>query len=127
MSDIEDRADVEQLINHFYERVFQDDLILTFFTEVVSLNRDVHLPILYDFWESLLFGKVKYKGNPMFKHIELHRKKSLKTIHFNRWLNLWEQSVHQNFEGPIAEKAIDKAKELGILMQLKIKQASEKG
>ena len=52
--DIENRQDIELLLNRFYEKVFKDDLIGRFFTEVVPLNLETHLPIIADFWESVL-------------------------------------------------------------------------
>ena len=36
--DIENRADLERLLEVFYKKVFKDDLISHFFIEVVPLN-----------------------------------------------------------------------------------------
>jgi hemoglobin len=40
--DIENRQDIELLLNRFYEKVFKDDLIGRFFTEVVPLNLETY-------------------------------------------------------------------------------------
>lgn len=120
MKDIRNRKDIEFLIDEFYKLILQDDLISVFFTEIVQLKWEVHIPIMYDFWESTLFGVAKYNGNPMVKHIFLNDKKQLKAIHFERWLSLWETSIKKNFKGDKADEAIKRARMIGDLMQLKI-------
>lgn len=122
MKEISNRADVEFLVNQFYEKVIADDAIGFFFTDVITLDWKKHIPVMYDFWETTLFGVAKYKGNPMLKHIELHTKKALKAEHFSRWLKLWEQTIKENFQGNIAEQAIKKAIQIGVLMKFKIEQ-----
>lgn len=53
--DIEDRKDIELLINSFYDKVKQDAIIGSFFTEVVQVNWEKHLPVMYNFWENIVF------------------------------------------------------------------------
>jgi len=120
MKEITGRPEVELLVDKFYEKVVQDDLIGFFFTDVVEIDWAKHKPVMYDFWESTLFGLAKYKGNPMLKHIELHKKEKLHSEHFNRWLDLWKETVSENFEGEVAEQAVQKASQIGGLMKYKI-------
>ncbi len=72
--DIEDRKDIELLINSFYDKVKQDAIIGSFFTEVVQVNWEKHLPVMYNFWENIVFQTGSYNGNPMDKHLELNKK-----------------------------------------------------
>ncbi|MEM7299216.1 MAG: group III truncated hemoglobin [Bacteroidota bacterium] len=120
LQDITSRNDIELLINRFYEQVLTDDVIGEFFTEIVELDWKVHIPIMYDFWETILLGNIRYKGNPMLKHIDLNRKKELEAIHFEQWLRLWEHTVRSHFEGPNAEEAINRAQQIAGLMKHKI-------
>lgn len=120
MKDIENREDIQNLVDSFYEDVLKDDLIGHFFTEVVAVNWERHLPVMYDFWESVILSAGAYSGNPIIKHIDLHLKFSLKPKHFDRWLSLWANTVNRLFEGPMAESAVSKAKQLAQLIQLKI-------
>ncbi|MCB0644254.1 MAG: group III truncated hemoglobin [Phaeodactylibacter sp.] len=122
MPDIHDRKDVVYLVDQFYKQVVVDEEIGVFFTEVVQLTWEKHMPVMYDFWESTLFGKALYKGNPMLKHIDLHGKMALTKAHFERWLSLWTATVQQHFEGPNAEAALSKAQQIAALMQYKIEQ-----
>ncbi len=118
--DIASRADIEILIDAFYAKAIKDDTIGYFFTDVVQISFEEHLPRIYAFWESLLFGKAFYKGNPMLKHIQLHQKAALDKVHFETWLFLFSETIDTHFEGAIAEKARHKAKDIANLMQYKI-------
>jgi hemoglobin len=122
LKEIQTREDVELLIDEFYKLATKDELIGYFFTEVVKLEWEKHIPVMYDFWETILLDNIKYKGNPMLKHIEMSKKESMKPEHFERWLSLWEFTVQENFNGRKAEEAISRAKQIGGLMQLKVSQ-----
>ncbi len=63
--DIENRKDIEQLINRFYDKVKQDNMIGFIFNDVAKVNWQKHLPVMYDFWENIIFLSNKYAGNPM--------------------------------------------------------------
>lgn len=125
MKDIQSREDIIFLIDEFYTQVIEDDLIGHFFTRVVEIDWDKHKPVMYDFWETTLLGKMKYKGNPMLKHLEINKKESMKPEHFDRWLMIWETTTTQNFSGEKAEEAVKRAKQIGGLMKFKVQQQAE--
>lgn len=122
MKEIKSRTDIELLINKFYEKIVEDDLIGFFFKKVIKLDWSKHIPVMYDFWETTLLGVAKYKGNPMKIHIDLHMKEKLKPEHFDRWLEIWEETIKENFDGDKSEQAIKKAIQIGMLMKFKIEQ-----
>jgi len=124
LKDIENSQDIKLLVDEFYKEVVNDDLIGHYFSKVIPLDLEIHLPVMYNFWETTLLGNIKYKGNPMVKHIELSRKERLNPEHFERWLFLWVNSVKENFEGPKAEEAIQRAKLIADLMKFKVQQHS---
>ncbi len=97
LKDIQNRSDIEFLIDEFYKQVIHDDLIGHFFTKVIQLDWAKHIPIMYDFWETILLGNMKYKGNPMVKHLELSKKEALKPKHFERWLALCKKYTKCQF------------------------------
>ncbi|WP_424964213.1 group III truncated hemoglobin [Ekhidna sp.] len=123
MSDITNRKDIELLVDAFYEQVIVDESIGEFFTEVVKLDWEVHIPIMYNFWETILLDNMVYKGNPMLKHIQLSQKRMLEPHHFERWLELWEATIKNHFEGLKAEEAISRAKQIASLMKYKVENA----
>ncbi|WP_297707476.1 group III truncated hemoglobin [uncultured Eudoraea sp.] len=119
MKDIENRKDIEHLVNEFYAKVLKDEEIGFFFNEIVHIDWKKHFPIMYDFWETILFDTMKYKGNPMTKHIVLSKKEPMTSEHFERWLLLWNQTVNENFTGDRASEAIKRAKMIADLMKYK--------
>lgn len=126
MEDIAGRSDIEMVVRSFYEVAMADSSIGHFFTKVVALDLELHLPRIVDFWESVLFGVGKYQGNPVRKHIDLHHISVLQPQHFERWLEIWTDTIIALYSGPKADEAIAKAQMMADLMMYKIK-ASEEG
>lgn len=121
--DIKDRKDIELLINSFYDKVKQDTIIGFFFTDVVQVNWEKHLPVMYDFWENIVFQTGSYNGNPMDKHLELNKKSLITMEHFQRWVLLFNETVEELFSGAKAEFIKQRALSIATVMQIKILQS----
>jgi hemoglobin len=119
-TDIENRADVEHLINTFYDKVKQDNVIGFIFNDVAKVNWEKHLPVMYDFWENIIFYTNTYSGNPMKVHMHLSQRTPLTREHFQRWLQLFTETVDELFEGGKANIAKEKAISIATIMQAKI-------
>lgn len=126
MKDLKNRTDIEELVNHFYNKVQKDQTIGFIFNEIAKINWKIHLPKMYDFWDSVLFSTAVFKGNPMQKHIILSDLTQMNEIQFSTWVNLWEQSVDDLFVGNNANEIKNKAKNIAQLMQIKITQYHSK-
>lgn len=96
MSDVLTRADIAAVISDFYRKATRDPLIGYLFD---GLDLEAHLPVMHDFWENILFRSGAYKGGMMYKHLLLNARKPLQTTHFERWLELFTQTVDQHFAG----------------------------
>ena len=120
MKKLETRADIELLVNRFYEKVADDEKIGFFFNDVAKVSWDKHLPKMYSFWETLLFGQISYKGNPMAMHFPINEKVAIEKHHFELWIKLWTETVEENFAGEMAETAIYKATNIANLMSHKM-------
>ena len=105
MNDIADRQDISDLIVSFYGRAFQDSLLGPVFVDVAHLDLATHLPIMCDFWETVLFRAGTYKRNALRVHTVLHQKSPLTSEHFSRWLELWTGTVDDMFIGEKADLA----------------------
>ncbi len=103
--DLENRDDVRALIVEFYRRAFADPLIGPIFTDVAKLDLDHHLPIMCDFWQTVLFRAGLYRRNALQVHMALNARFPLESQHFDRWLTLWTQTVDDLFAGEAAELA----------------------
>jgi len=106
----------------FYERMMVDDVIGYIFTHYAKINLDEHLPILSDFWETILFEKPVYKRGPkaMNVHIDLAKQVPLRKQHFTRWLYLFHSTVDELFSGELALKAKERASSIADTMQKRI-------
>jgi len=118
--DIENREDVKLLINAFYDKVKQNDKIGYIFNDIAKVNWKKHLPVMYDFWESILFFTASYTGNPMTVHGVLHQSANFTAEHFNVWLKLFTSTVNELFEGEKAELAKQRAISIATVMQTKL-------
>lgn len=121
--DIETRADIEKLIIDFYEKVKVDTTIGFIFTGVIPINWAHHIPVIVDFWESILLDNPLYKKNAMEVHYDLNKKVPLQKEHFNSWLNLFTSTVDELFEGKIATVAKTRAKSIADVMLFKMSNA----
>jgi hemoglobin len=120
--DITGREDIDLLMNVFYEKLLKDDTINYIFTDVVKINIKTHIPVIADFWESILFNRNIYHNNPMKIHLDMHSKTPLLKHHFITWLDYFNSSVDELFEGEIALKAKQRALSIATTMQIKIAQ-----
>jgi len=123
MKDISDRSDIEKLVKKFYDKAMNDLIIGHIFQNHMSETLEKHLPIICDFWESILLENGKYKGNPILKHIDLSKRTDLGNFHFKQWIKLWEETINLMFEGALANQAKEKARLMKELMVIKIKQS----
>ena len=124
--DIINSADVQWLVNRFYDKIKDDKLVGFIFTGVVKVNWVKHLPVMYAFWENALFYTGGYSGNALKKHLNIHKALPLHKKYFVRWLRLFNETVDEYFEGVTATLAKQKAGNIATIIQVKIKQASAK-
>lgn len=118
--DITTRADIELLVNTFYGKVNNNQILSPIFNQIAQVDWPHHLPKMYSFWSSLLLGEQSYTGNPMMKHIDLSRQTEMDEIQFSTWLKLFTETVNELFVGEKAEEAKNRAANIARLMQHKI-------
>jgi len=118
--DIENRADIEQLVRSFYDKVKTDDTIGYIFNDIAKVNWEKHFPVMFDFWENVLFYTGGYNGNPLIIHQHINRVIPLKAEHFNQWNKLFTQTVDELFEGTNAMLAKQRALSISTVIQMKI-------
>ncbi|MBO0931835.1 group III truncated hemoglobin [Fibrella aquatilis] len=119
-TDITTRADIENLVETFYDQVFADKLLAPLFTVVAHVTLATHFPLMADFWETILFAKNRYHSNVILKHIELHSKQLLEPVHFEQWNSLFCLTVNALFTRPIAEAAKTRARTMSMVLQAKL-------
>lgn len=125
-SDIKTRDDVFLLVSTFYEKVRKNDTIGYFFNNAIK-NWDEHLDKLTTFWESNLFLKGKYLGDPLLAHAKVDRENNnaITELHFGIRLNLRYQTIDELFEGEYANMAENRARKMSTFLYLKIFEARQ--
>lgn len=114
--DILTLEDIRLLVDTFYGKVREDELIGSIFNERIQDRWPQHLAKMYTFWQTVLLGEHTYFGSPFPPHAKLPVEK----IHFERWLNLFLQTLDELFTGEIAKEAIWRANKMAIMFQYKI-------
>lgn len=118
--DIRNRDDIAELLTDFYGRAFGDNLLGPVFVDIAQMDLAEHLPIICDFWQTVLFHSSKYRRNALQPHLRLHAMAHLAPAHFERWLTLWHATVDDRHSGPKAELAKLQAARIACSMSRRV-------
>jgi hemoglobin len=75
---------------------------------------------MYGFWNNAIFYTGGYNGNPLTSHKKLHHKQPLDKELFDRWEELFFETIDELFEGNNANLAKQRAGSISTIMQMKI-------
>lgn len=114
--DLKTDEHIRLMVDSFYDKVNQDEILSYVFNDFSKVNWEEHLPRMYAFWNKILFAKGDYKGNPFQKHIPLPVEKA----HFDRWITLFDQNMDEHFQGSVAEDAKLRARSIAHIFQSKL-------
>jgi hemoglobin len=113
MREIKNEADVHELVQTFYQKVLEDDVLAPFFK---NLNFEEHLPKMEFFWRFVLLDEPGYTTSVTDKHMHMR----LKEEHFKRWILLFNQTLDELFIGEKVELAKQRAAVIGWTIQSKM-------
>lgn len=117
MRDIATMADIQLMVDTFYDKIRQDELLGPVFAERIAPDAwTPHLETMYKFWGAQLLGIMEYHGRPFPKHRTL----PVDGKHFDQWLLLFNQTLDELFEGPRASTARVKARSIAQVFLGKI-------
>jgi hemoglobin len=114
--DILQLEDVKLLVDTFYGKVREDELIGPIFNDRIQDRWPEHLAKMYTFWQTVLLGEHTYYGSPFPPHAKLPVEKE----HFERWLELFSQTLNELFTGEVANEAMWRANKMAEMFQYKI-------
>ena len=121
--EIENREDLYLLVSQFYVKLLKDDKIKHFFDDIMKEDGlEDHLQVLVDFWDNILFYTGNYRRNAMRPHLLLNQRKPFLKEHFQIWLNHFNNTIDENFEGELAHAAKTRALSIAMVMEMKINQ-----
>jgi len=104
--DLDTPEEIAEMVRRFYQDVAQDDLLGPLFNDVAHVDWNEHLPKLTRFWCRALLGIEGYKGNPFRAHALIHARSPFGRVHFERWLELFGDTVELGWVGPNSTRAL---------------------
>ncbi|HET8736535.1 MAG TPA: group III truncated hemoglobin [Pricia sp.] len=121
--ELKNRDDVRLLVHTFYGRIRKHDILGPIFNHII-IDWDGHLELLTDFWETQLFLKRKYFGNPVTAHQQVDDKmeNTITSEHFGLWLNEWFATIDALFTGETAWIAKNRAQKMSTMLFMQIYQ-----
>lgn len=119
-TDITSRADIERLVNTFYDKIRKDDLLGFIFNDVAKTDWAAHLPKMYAFWETMIFRSGGFVGNPLDAHARLVPLTAMGRPQFDRWLAVFTETVDELFTGEKAEHIKNAAADMANVIHAKI-------
>jgi hemoglobin len=116
VSDVHDLRDEDllALLTDFYARVERDELLAPYFA---SVDMTAHMPVIVDFWSTMIFHTGRYSGNAFRPHLAMP---GLTAAHFARWLATMEATVDAHAAGPAASHMKLLAHRVAFNMQMRL-------
>ncbi len=108
--------EIQLLVDSFYSKVRNDEILAPIFDSKIKDKWPDHLEKMYRFWQTVLLNDRTYQGSPLLPHLELE----IEEIHFHRWLELFRETVEENFSGEIALEAIHRSQKIAEMFSLKL-------
>lgn len=106
-------ATIRTMVERFYARVQEDDLLGPVFARHMSADWPEHLDRMVDFWSSVLLASGRFRGNPRAKHDAIP---GLTADHFDRWLELFEEEVMNLFPEHVGQDILGRARRMRVVL-----------
>lgn len=105
MPDLDSRTQIHDMVVSFYRAVVFDDVLEPVFDEMAEVDWPSHIPRLIDYWCRILLGDPSYAGAMYAAHRHLHERAPFEVEWFDRWHQLFVDTVDAGWEGPHADAA----------------------
>jgi hemoglobin len=100
-------------VDEFYAKALGDPMLGPMFVQAIP-NLPDHLGVIRDFWTTHLLGAERYSGSPYQAHVRL----PIEFAHFDRWLQLFEETAREILPAEMAERALKRARHMTQSMQV---------
>jgi hemoglobin len=114
--DIKGMDEIKLLVNTFYDKVRQDELLAPVFNERIADAWPSHLEKMYAFWQTVLLEERTYFRSPFPPHATL----PVDHTHFEQWLTLFAKTIEELFSGEKADEALWRAGKMAQMFEMKI-------
>jgi hemoglobin len=116
VKEIETIDDIKKLVDNFYGRIREDEILADIFNKIIQNRWPEHLEKMYRFWQTVLLEEHTYMGSPFLPHAQLPVNKE----HFEKWLTLFYATVDEYFIGELADRAKWQGERMAQMFNMKI-------
>lgn len=108
--DLDTPDEIFEMVTRQYVDVVQDDLLDPYFNFGPGFTDwDAHIGNVSDFWNHVLLYAPDYDIDVIERHRPIHQTKDFYPELFDRWLQIFEDTVDGGWTGPIASRAKKRA------------------
>ena len=112
-------AMIDGLVRAFYAKVRADEMLAPVFDARIH-DWEPHLSQMCAFWSSVTLMTGRYHGTPMVKHMPL----PVDAGHFDRWLELFEQTARELCPLEAAAHFVERARRIAASLELGVANAN---
>lgn len=109
-----------RLVDAFYAKIRADATLGHVFDGVAKVTWETHLPKICDFWDTVLFRAGTFRGNLLAAHAKLLSETDMGWPLFERWLELFRETVDGLFAGENAGHIVRCAEDMARVIHSKI-------
>lgn len=114
--EIENIDDIKCLVDTFYGKIREDELLKDIFNNKIEDRWPQHLEKMYRFWQTVLLDEHTYEGSPFLPHAQL----PVSIEHFNQWIKVFFETVDELFVGEKANRAKWQGERMAEMFHTKI-------
>ncbi len=110
-------------MSRFYGRVAEDSLLGPVFVGQAEVDWHEHIPRLTAFWCQIELGIPGFNGAPTAKHSALSRVRPFEARQFERWIQLFTDTIRGGWSGSRVESMIDRAVQIAQVQSRAVERA----
>ena len=103
--DLDTVEEVQEFVTRFYRHVAQDDLLHLHFETIAHVDWHAHTLKLTDYWTGVVLDEEHEDADTVIgKHSWLHNRSPIEPEMFDRWYELFTDTIDAGWEGPVAQR-----------------------
>ncbi len=108
--DLDSREEIFVMVTRQYADITQDDLLEPFFDFGPGfIDWQAHIATVTDYWCHVVLGEGEYDVDTLENHRQLHAQAAFTPELFDRWLQIFHDTVNDGWSGPHADVANKRA------------------
>lgn len=108
--DLDTRDEIFEMVTRQYADITQDELLQPYFNFGPGfIDWHAHNATLTDYWCHLVLGEGQYEADTLENHRRLHEQAPFSPELFDRWLQIFHDTVNGGWSGPHADTANKRA------------------